>query len=420
MGGVTNQATHTISGTVAAGEAAVGATVTLYDDGSTTPLGTATVGFGGVWSTAVTLSGDGSHSIVAKDTDAAGNTGASTPVVFTLDTVPPTVAISTAGGVTNQATHAISGTVAATEAAVGATVTLYDNGSTTPLGTATVGSGGVWSTTVTLSGDGPHSIVAKDTDAAGNTGVSAPIVFALDTVPPTVAISTTGAVTNQATHTISGTVAATEAAVGATVTLYDNGGTTPLGTATVGVGGTWSTNVTLSGDGPHSIVAKDTDAAGNTGASTPLVFTLDTVPPAVSISTTGAVTNQATHTISGLVTATEAAVGATITLYDNGSTTPLGTAIVGSGGTWSTNGRRQHRRKHADSVRARHGAADGCDQHRGWRHQSADAYDLRHRGGRRGGGRRDGDAVRQWQHDTARHRDRRQRRHLVDYRDAVG
>src|SRR5260221_448284 len=273
----------------------------------------------------------------ALDPTTAGNTGASTPVVFTLDTVPPTVAISTAGGVTNQATHAISGTVAAGEAAVGATVTVYDNGSTTPLGTATVGCGGVWSRVVLLSGDGPHSIVAKDTDAAGNTGVSAPIVFALDTVPPTVAISTTGAVTNQATHTISGTVAATEAAVGATVTLYDNGGTTPLGTATVGVGGTWSTNVTLSGDGPHSIVARDTDAVGNTGASNLVVFTLDTVPPTVSVSTAGVITNQLTHTISGLVTATEAAVGATVTLYDNGSTTPLGTATVGVGGTWSTN-----------------------------------------------------------------------------------
>src|SRR5260221_4599665 len=102
----------------------------------------------------------------ALDPTTAGNTGASTPVVFTLDTVPPTVAISTAGGVTNQATHAISGTVAATEAAVGATVTLYDNGSTTPLGTATVGSGGGWRTTGTLSGDGPHTTLGSGTQSA--------------------------------------------------------------------------------------------------------------------------------------------------------------------------------------------------------------------------------------------------------------
>ena len=112
------------------------------------------------------------HSIVAQDTDAAGNTGSSTPVVFTLDTIAPTVAITSSGGLTNQATQTISGTVAAGEAAVGSTVYLYDNGGTTAIGTATVGSGGNWSTSVTLSGDGAHSIVARDTDAAGNTGSS--------------------------------------------------------------------------------------------------------------------------------------------------------------------------------------------------------------------------------------------------------
>ena len=326
-GTTTAQATQTISGTVSSSEAAPGSTVTLFDNG--TQIGTATVDSGGAWSTSVTLAG-GTNSIVAKDTDAAGNTGTSAPVVSTLDTVAPTVSISTTGATTNQATHTVSGTVTAGEAAVGATVSLYDNG--TQIGTATVGSGGAWSTDITLSGDGGHSIVAKDTDAAGNTGSSTPVVFTLDTVAPTVAISTSGTTTNQATQIIAGTVSSTEAAVGATVTLYDNGA--QIGTATVGSGGAWSTSITLSGDGSHSIVAKDTDVAGNTGASTPVVFTLDTVAPTVAISTTGATTNQATQTISGTVLSTEAAPGSTVTLYDNGS--QIGTATVGSGGTWST------------------------------------------------------------------------------------
>ena len=190
--------------------------------------------------------------------------------------LPPTVAITSSGGLTNQATQTISGTVAAGEAAVGSTVYLYDNGGTTAIGTATVGSGGNWTTSVTLSGDGAHSIVARDTDAAGNTGSSTPVAFTLDTLPPTVAITSSGATTNQATQTISGTVAAGEAAVGSTVYLYDNGGTTAIGTATVGSGGNWSTSVTLSGNGSHSIVAQDTDAAGNIGTSAPVTFTLAT------------------------------------------------------------------------------------------------------------------------------------------------
>ena len=293
----------------AAGEAAVGATVTLLDTvgGVTTQIGTATVGSGGVWTTTVTLSGDGAHSIVAQDTDAAGNTGTSTPVVFTLDTLAPTVAISTAAETSSVASQTISGTVTAGEAAVGATVTLLDtvNGVTTQIGTATVGSGGVWTTTVTLSGDGAHSIVAQDTDAAGNTGTSPPVVFTLDTLAPTVAISTAaGDLQRREPDDFRKSAGAGEAAVGATVTLLDtvNGVTTQIGTATVGSGGVWTTTVTLSGDGAHSIVAQDTDAAGNTGTSTPVVFTLDTLAPTVAISTAAETSSVASQTISGSVT----------------------------------------------------------------------------------------------------------------------
>src|SRR5207244_4336155 len=128
----------------------------------------------------VTLSGDGAHSIVAKDADQAGNIGTSNAVVFTLDTVAPTVAITTGAETSNQATQPIAGTV--TGAAVGSTVTLFDtfNGQTNPIGTATVGPGAIPITNVTLSGEGAHSIVAKDTDTAGNTGASNAVVFALD------------------------------------------------------------------------------------------------------------------------------------------------------------------------------------------------------------------------------------------------
>jgi Ca2+-binding RTX toxin-like protein len=137
----------------------------------------------GSWSTSVTLSGDGAHSIIAQDTDAAGNIGTSAAVTFTLDTAAPTVAIGTAGGLTNHASQTISGTVGVADA--GTSIKLYDNGSATVLGTAVVQSDGSWSTSVTMSGDGAHSIVAQDTDAAGNIGTSAPVTFTLQTSQPT-------------------------------------------------------------------------------------------------------------------------------------------------------------------------------------------------------------------------------------------
>jgi hypothetical protein len=120
------------------------------------------VGTNGSWSTPVTLV-PGANSIVAKDTDAAGNTGASAAMVYTLDTVAPTVTITSAGGSTSQASQTISGTVTAAAtggAPTGTTVSLYDNGSTTALATAPVGTNGSWSAPVTLS-PGANSIVAN-------------------------------------------------------------------------------------------------------------------------------------------------------------------------------------------------------------------------------------------------------------------
>jgi hypothetical protein len=280
-----------ISGTATAGNAPVNgqiATISIVDSSNVVKYTYTTTVTNGSWSVNVTAAqaqalADGSYSIQATVSDAAGNAAITVTQTITVDTVPPTVTISTPDTTTNQSTQTISGSVTTTEATAGATVTLYDtvNGVTTQIGTATVGSGGTWSTSVTLSGSGSHSIVAQDTNAAGNTGTSTPVVFTLDTLAPTVMISTTAETSNVATQTISGTVAAGEAAVGATVTLLDTVGgvTTQIGTATVGSGGVWSTSVTLSGDGAHSVVAKDTDVAGNTGTSAPVVFTLDTTVP---------------------------------------------------------------------------------------------------------------------------------------------
>jgi hypothetical protein len=366
-GGLTNQATQTITGTVTepTESQVVGTTVTLYDNGSTTPLGTAIVqaGVAGVagglptWTATVNLTGDGTHSIVASDTDVSNLIGASTPpVVYTLDTIPPTVTISTAGVATKVATQTISGTVSqpnSTEAPIGSTVTLYDNnvqiGTATVVAPTTAGAPSTWATTVTLTGDGTHSITASDTDAAGNIGSSAAVVYTLDTLPPLVAISNTSVVTNVATQTISGTVSpanANEAAVGSTVTLYDNnvqiGMATVVAPTTAGAPSTWSTTVTLTGDGTHSITASDTDAVGNVGTSQAVIYTLDTLPPLVAISGTGGQTNAPSLTISGTVTPAasgEAPVGSTVTLYDNnvqiGTATVVAPTTAGAPSTWS-------------------------------------------------------------------------------------
>ena len=263
--------------------------------------------------------------------DVAGNGGeAGSSSSFTVDTLPPTVTISSSGGVTNQASQSISGTVSATEAAAGSTVTIFDGA--TQIATAALQNDGSWTATVSLLNEGANSITAEDTDAAGNTGTSSPVTFALDTLPPTVAITSSGGLTNQPSQTISGTVSTTEAAAGSMVTLFD--GVTQVGTAALQSDGSWSANVSLLNEGANSVTAEDTDAAGNTGTSSPVTFTLDTQPPTVAITSAGATTTQATQTIAGTVSSTEAAAGSMVTLYDNGA--QVATAELQSDGSWST------------------------------------------------------------------------------------
>ena len=203
VGNIINQseasAGFTISGTATAGNVPVNgqtATIAIVDSSNVVKYTYTTTVTNGVWSVKVPAAQvqaltDGSYSIQATVSDTTSNTATTVTQTITVDTVPPTVTISTTDTTTNQPTQKISGHVTTTEAAAGATVTLYDtvNGVTTQVGTAAVGSGGAWSTSVTLSGNGTHSIVAQDTDAAGNTGVSAtPVVFTLNTGAPTVAI----------------------------------------------------------------------------------------------------------------------------------------------------------------------------------------------------------------------------------------
>lgn len=128
------------------------------------------------------LLGNATHAITAKVTDTTGAVSdAATAINVTVDTVAPAVAVTGVvvdGG--NLPTVTVSGT---TEA--GQLVSIYDGA--TLVGTATAGSDGTWSLSgVTLSA-GANNVSAKATDAAGNTGTSAP--FAAPTVVSTGTIS---------------------------------------------------------------------------------------------------------------------------------------------------------------------------------------------------------------------------------------
>ncbi|HBR3817686.1 TPA: BapA prefix-like domain-containing protein, partial [Klebsiella pneumoniae] len=221
-GGLTNDATPTISGTAQAGT-----TVTIYD--GTTVLGKVVVGADGKWSFTLPKLSDGEHSLSTTVSDTKGHTSGHSPdFVLTVDTtVAPVSDLQvtddvaqhtgplTSGGLTNDATPALSGTAEA-----GSTVTIYDG--STVLGTVVVDEDGHWRFTPDPLGEGEHRLSTTVTDVAGNTsGHSPDFVLTVDTtVAPVSDLQvtddvaqhtgplTSGGLTNDATPALSGTAEA--------------------------------------------------------------------------------------------------------------------------------------------------------------------------------------------------------------------
>ncbi|MBE0594437.1 MAG: hypothetical protein IH616_18765 [Gemmatimonadales bacterium] len=159
-GSLTNDNTPTISGTAQAG-----ATVEVFD--GAVSLGT-TVATGGAWSLTPAALTDGSHTVTARATDGAGNTSPlSAGVTFTVDaTLPaaPVVTSPTQNEILTTSTPTITGTAEAN-----ATVTILIDGAVS--GTTPADGAGVWGYTVSAAlATGPHTVAARATDAAGNTG----------------------------------------------------------------------------------------------------------------------------------------------------------------------------------------------------------------------------------------------------------
>ena len=349
----TNDTRPTLSGT---GE--IGATITVYDGGES--IGTTTVNSSGNWSfTPQNALSDGIHTFTVRATDAAGNQGvASAPYPITVDTglpsAPIIVSVTDDVGVTStlisgQATNDNTPTLAGTTEA-NSVVTIRDNG--TVIGTTTSDGSGIWSFTPSPAlGEGNHALTATVTDAAGNVSpATAPFSLLVDTLPPVVptivsviddqpgsTLLTNGQLTNDAQPTLNGTTEPN-----AIVTIRSNG--TIIGTANADGSGSWSfTPTSALAQGENIFTVTATDAAGNTsGASASFSVLVDSIAPSAPViltvqdntaPTTGPISNGQISNESRPALNGTGEIGATITVLSDGQ--PIGTTIVGAGGTWS-------------------------------------------------------------------------------------
>ncbi|WP_227310858.1 beta strand repeat-containing protein [Acidisoma cellulosilyticum] len=279
------------------------ATVRFVIDGVASST-TATANASGVWTFAPTGLADGAHTIVASEADLAGNIG-STSLTFTLDTKVPVVTekLTTDTG-TSTTDHITSKSPITGTGDANAAVHFAVDGVASST-TVTAGTTGAWTFTPTGLADGAHTIVATETDAAGNVG-SASLAFTLDTKAPTVTQKLAADTGSSATDLITSNAALTGTGDANAAVHFTIDGVASSATATANASGVWSFTPSGLADGTHTIIASETDAAGNVGSAS-LNFTLDTTPPVITealasdtgSSTTDKITSQSSLTGTG-------------------------------------------------------------------------------------------------------------------------
>lgn len=130
--------------------------------------------------------------------------------------------------------------------------------------------------------DGSHTVTIAVSDHDGNAAVEQSTTYKLDTVPPTLNVTspTDNLVTATAALTVAGT---TNDATSSPVTIAVKLNGTDQGTVTVAANGSWTKQVTLS-EGTNTIVVTATDAAGQVTSITRTVK-LDTTVPTIKSAT---------------------------------------------------------------------------------------------------------------------------------------
>ena len=246
---------------------------------------------------------DGSITISATATDAAGNTSSAGTASFTLDTAKPDAPVfALVAGVATGATsaEALAGAVTVNaELGSSVAVTFSDSASHSVIKMLT-GSGSAQNVMLDSSDigsgstqlqDGSITVSANATDAAGNTSTAGSSSFTLDTAKPvapifalvagvatgaTSAEALAGAVTVNAELGSSVAVTFSDSASHSVIKMLTGSGSAQnvmLDSSDIGSGSTQLQ------DGSITVSATATDAAGNTSTAGSSSFTLDTAKP---------------------------------------------------------------------------------------------------------------------------------------------
>jgi hypothetical protein len=245
------------------------------------------------WSLEVEAALDaGIYTAVAEQTNGESETGLSVPVMFTVDRVAPKPSLVSPGALITDSGPTLHGSAGTIPGDLPAISLLVHKGPTTSGAVVTKASpeaqGGAWSQKLATLPDGTYTAQAFQTDQAGNLGTSEAVTFTIDATPPAPSISlpSYGSVLSVARPGFSGLGGIAEGdrpslsldvyavGPGRSETLVESLG--PL----IVKEGAWSTGQAGKDlpDGIYTAQVRQSDEAGNTGLSEPLLFVIEARP----------------------------------------------------------------------------------------------------------------------------------------------
>jgi hypothetical protein len=231
---------------------------------------------------------NGTYTVRVKQLDSVGNTGVSAAVTFAVDSPAPSVTLNELPRFTADATPSFSGSADATaEAKPEVTVRVWRgtsaSGSLAESASGPV-SAGAWSLGLAEPlADGTYTAQAEQPPVAKNqAGVSETTTFTVDTQAPQPTLSGPGESTGLETVSgLAGTALGDRRQV--TAELFSGGSAEGGAIETITVldspDGTWSATFAGLGGGQYTVVARQSDEAGNTGSSAAQSFTVNAAPP---------------------------------------------------------------------------------------------------------------------------------------------
>ncbi|MFK0311629.1 BapA/Bap/LapF family large adhesin [Pseudomonas sp. NPDC090233] len=288
------------------GEGTIGSLITVTSGGTT--LGTATVGSDGIFRVFFSTAQLNAQTLQVSARLSVGGKPSIPATVVAEDTTAPDAP--------NQLAIDRSGSTLTGHGEVGATVRVVDAQGTL-LGTATVGSNGLFSVSLVPPQANGQNLTITQVDAAGNTSLAA-TQQAFDLQAPGAA---TGLSLNSAATVVSG-----QGEAGATVTVRDAAGTI-LATGTVNQNGQFQITLPNAQTSGSPLQVTLSDAAGNVSGPASLA-TPDRTPPAA--------VGNAVLSADGKQLSGSGEVGATVQVR-NAAGTVVGTATVGADGRFTVN-----------------------------------------------------------------------------------